>query len=129
MSIAFILDLAKRFWWAPVIAGLMIALLLTRATNALHREQLATCNAKQAVNLSTIDGLLGNLADQNAKVDALADAGAAKQKAAKDALAGAIEREKAAQVTSDRLRASAAVIRAEGAPCVISDALAGARGL
>ena len=123
------LPLLRRFWPAIPVAFFVVALLLTRSTNARHRAELAACNQKQEINVASIMSLTKAVDEQNAKVAAMSAAGAAKQKAAADALRAATERERASQVTADALRRSAGLRRAENAPCTVSDALAGARGL
>lgn len=124
-----LLALARRFWWAPVIAFLAIALLLTRSTNARHRAELAACEQKQAVNLASIETLTAAVEDQNAKVAEWAAAGEKRTEAATKALNQAAQRAKADQSTIDALRASATLRRSENAPCIISDVLAGTRGI
>lgn len=123
------LPLLQRFWFVPLIGALLIALLLTRAANDRNRARLELCNTKQEVNLQSIASLKEQLADQNRAVQEIAAAGEARRKAAQDAMRTAVEREKVSQATIDRLRASGAVRRSDDAPCVISQTLAGAKGL
>ncbi len=123
------LALARKFWWAPVIALLVIALLLTRASNARHRAELSACKDKQAINLASIESLAIKLDEQSRAVEDLSAAGEAKQKEAMAALVKARQREKASQASVDALRRSAGLRRAENEPCVVSTILAGTKGL
>ena len=129
MTPLILLNLAKRFWFAIPIALLVIALLLTRSTNARHRAELDACKQKQEINLNSITTLTKSVEEQNSKIIALSDAGVARQKVAQAALAAAMEREKASRVTVDALKRSATLKRPENAPCTISPTLSGAPGL
>lgn len=85
--------------------------------------------AALAADKTTIATLEGELADQNTRVIGLKAAGDARVKAGQDALRAIVARQRPSLASIDAMTRSGAVVRAQDAPCVISDALASAKGL
>lgn len=107
-----------------IIAGAWYAL-----THYYERKGAAPYVAALTADKGTIAGLETVIGRQNAEIDGLKAAGDASVKAGQDALRTAVGREKASLASIDAMTRSGAVVRAQDAPCIISDALASAKGL
>jgi hypothetical protein len=121
--------------WLASLLGVPAVLGLACWWGFHHIEGLGEAKSAAALKADkqTIVGLEGVIADQNARVRALAAAGAAaaasRKKAGADGLAAVDKADQASQVASVGLRAAAGVTRLPDGPCTISEGLAAAKGL
>lgn len=96
-----------------------------------HFEAIGEKKSAAALSASnaTIAGLESVISQQNTQIDGLKAAGDARVKAGQDALGATVGRQKPSLASIDAMTRSGAVVRAQDAPCVISDSLASAKGL
>ncbi len=119
-------------WQTAVIVLLALSAGLWRG-NVSKKQLIANIKAEQvkqiAICRKSVDTLQASLATQNAAVQALGDASAAKQKQSAKIVADAVERGKTAEVAAVRIEAERKVWPKGGPVCRTGEAVMAAKGL
>lgn len=131
-------DVLTTIWgWATknpaaALCGLFLATTVwfwhaDRKEAAAHKADNAACIERTKIDRASIDKLQASIAMQNAAVQALGDASAAKQKASAKIVADAEQRGKVAEAAALRIEAERKVWPKGGPVCRTGDAVMSAR--
>lgn len=117
------IPLLQRFWWAPVILALIIALIITRGTLSEEKGVRYAAEAKLDISNASIGVLKREIDRIMLEQTQLAQSDAERVKAGKQVIAMVEAAGKVRQVAIDKLNASASVVRNDESGCQFSEAV------
>jgi hypothetical protein len=106
-----------------LIAALVVALMVTRSTLSTAREKLKNAELAHNITLSSLKGATKALKDQTKAIRELDRLGQVRKAKVSQALQDAQREGEKLAGTMDRLKASAASVRAPAVSCTVSEAV------